>query len=410
LKKTTKNLHLEVVRGMAAFLVVIGHLINKFPEIAKHKNHFTNLIGNWATESVIVFFVLSGIVIHSSVQAKHKSAKSFLIDRMVRINPILLIAVIISVLLEIYLFNYNPPVKMIIGNLIPVSTMQGYMVDVFWNTNPVIWSLSFEMFFYVVFAIFVIKKDKISQRNILIWASLGLAAIYFYFNPISENIVVNYLILMLAYSPIWIIGFYIWKFRNDIYTSFVLAIASLCCLPIVSRAHFSDNYYDPIRNVLFALCSIPLFLYLIQDKRENVGLTFLKKNISAIIISFTYLLSLLFIYNDQSYPILSRLLYIILPICIVFVTFFKKIIINIYEKFVVKLFTKIGSLSYSIYLIHNPILIILAALSNISIFIKIPLFVITTYFVCYFLEKIYQPFIKNFIVSKLGTFNKTNVN
>ncbi|MBC6112155.1 acyltransferase family protein [Pedobacter fastidiosus] len=405
MKKTQKNIHLEVVRGIAAFLVVLGHLIIKTPEIAHRKNHLTNLVGNWATESVLIFFVLSGIVIHSSVEAKHKSSKNFLLDRIVRINPILFVAVMISVVLEIYLFNGMPSVKMIIGNLIPISTMQGYMVDVFWNSNPVIWSLSFEMFFYFAFAIFVIKRNKISNGNILIWFILGIFSTFFYFNPISKNVIVNYIILMLAYSPVWIIGFYIWGYRNKFNTNFIIAMISLCCLPIVSRAHFTDNYYDPIRNILFALCSIPFFLFLIQDRKERKAFGFVEKYLSVFLISTTYLVSSLFIYNDSSYPLFSRILYILLPTSIIFIVLFKRLIQRFYSFFILKPFKYIGSLSYSIYLIHNPILVILATFTTAPLMIKIPLFLIVTYSASYFLEKKYQPIFNGLLLKRKAIKN-----
>ncbi|PWS26388.1 hypothetical protein DHW03_16540 [Pedobacter yonginense] len=400
MKNTSKNVHLEVIRGMAAFLVVIGHLINKFPEISKHKNHFTNLIGNWATESVLIFFVLSGIVIHSSVEAKHKSAKQFLIDRFIRINPILFIAVMVSILLEIYMFNNVPSTSMIIGNLIPVSTMQGCLLDVFWNSNPVIWSLSFEMFFYVIFALFVIRKDHIHNRNVAIWFLLGLFCIYFYYHPISESIILNYLLLMLAYSPVWIIGFYIWKYRNTIRTNYTLAMLALCCLPIVSRAHFTDNYYDPIRNVLFALCSVPLFLFLVQHKKGQHFTNFLSNYLGIFLISITYLLSLLFIFNDFTYPLTSRILYICLPIAILFIVPFKKLIYRFYTFILLKPFKYIGLLSYSIYLFHNPILIILAKLTAIPLLLRIAIFVVITFGIAFLLEKKLQPALNRLLKPK----------
>lgn len=391
---------MEVVRGIAAFLVVLGHLIIKTPEIAHRKNHLTNLVGNWATESVLIFFVLSGIVIHSSVEAKHKSAKIFLLDRIVRINPILFVAVMVSVVVEMYLFNGMPSVKMIVGNLLPVSTMQGYMVDVFWNSNPVIWSLSFEMFFYFAFAIFVIKRNKINNVNLLIWLILGILSIYFYFNPFSKNVIINYIILMLAYSPVWIIGFYIWAYRNKFSTNFIIAMVSLCCLPIVSRAHFTDNYYDPIRNILFALCSVPFFLFLIKDSKEHKAVRFVEKYLCVFLISTTYLASLLFIYNDSSYPLFSRILYILLPTSIIFIVLFKKLIQRFYSFFILKPFKYIGSLSYSIYLIHNPILVVIATFTSIPLVFKIPLFLIVTYGVSYFLEKKYQPVFNGLLLKR----------
>ncbi len=79
--KKSKNLNLEVIRGLAASLVLIGHMLSSFPELNAKKNHFTNAIGNWGTESVIIFFILSGIVMNASMQRRERSMKRFILER-----------------------------------------------------------------------------------------------------------------------------------------------------------------------------------------------------------------------------------------------------------------------------------------------------------------------------------------
>ncbi|RZK60387.1 MAG: acyltransferase [Pedobacter sp.] len=389
---TKKNQNLEVVRGLAAFQVLLCHFFGKIPYFSKFKGPLLGLISNWGTEAVIVFFVLSGIVIHSSFEKTPKKPLYFLKDRLIRIHPILIITVILSLFCEQYVFGKLPANTTIIGNLIPVSTLQGALTPVLWNSNPVIWSLSFELFFYFIFAFFIIPF-KSTEKGVKIWLSLGIIGLIltiFGINPTNQ--LCRYALLMFSYSPIWLIGYFIWGQKDNIYISFQLSIFSLLLLPLISRLHILNDYYDPVRYTVFALTLIPIFILLLKPIR----LTSIPEKKSYKIFSaylMLYILASILIIFDDSYPVLSKILYIALPLCAM-LTFFKSIevfIFSIYHISIKPVFSYIGSISYGLYLIHYPLIVIIfSPLINIPIIYKIPLFLILVFFVAVILEKFIQ--------------------
>jgi peptidoglycan/LPS O-acetylase OafA/YrhL len=70
-----KNNKLELIRGLASLMVFFCHSAINFETL--HRNGTYNLLVNWGTESVIVFFILSGIVICISYDNNPKTANEF---------------------------------------------------------------------------------------------------------------------------------------------------------------------------------------------------------------------------------------------------------------------------------------------------------------------------------------------
>src|SRR5215204_53815 len=89
-----KNTTLELIRGVAAILVVFTHLFSNNETL----NHvpFHTLISGWGTESVILFFVLSGIVINLTHTKKPKGRTEFFKNRLLRIYPLYFIGLILA--------------------------------------------------------------------------------------------------------------------------------------------------------------------------------------------------------------------------------------------------------------------------------------------------------------------------
>ncbi len=76
---------LEILRALAALLVFMNHLskdVEGFPHVL-----LLQMIQNFATEAVIIFFVLSGAVITLSQQEKPRSIADYMKARFIRIYP-----------------------------------------------------------------------------------------------------------------------------------------------------------------------------------------------------------------------------------------------------------------------------------------------------------------------------------
>lgn len=153
-------LSIQVLRAIAATLVVVGHILSRLGHIYGN-NSFMLFFDSIYSCGVDLFFVISGfimITISKDKQYSNKEALSFIKKRFIRIYPIYWIATAGLVLLLLVQFQLSQDSSVLerIGNwqfllksflLIPV-------VDPVGNYFPVLqvgWTLIFEMFFYILF-------------------------------------------------------------------------------------------------------------------------------------------------------------------------------------------------------------------------------------------------------------------
>lgn len=394
--KSSLNLNLEALRGIAAILVVFTHFTELINFHSKN-SYFSRMVSTWGTESVIIFFVLSGIVIRASFEKRPVGNLAFLKNRILRIHPILIVSIIFTVLLEKFAFKQIINPWQVAGNIIPVSTFNASLALLYFKSNPVIWSLSFEMFFYVVFALGGIYRQKINLKFIYTWFGLGCLSIIGYY-LISSTPVINYLLQMMAFSPIWLVGFFIWHLKDQYRSNLFFAAFSLACLPLVSRLHITTHYYDPIRYLLFAITSIPFFIYLC-NWGYNIKIGQGKGTLWFILTLCSFIFACIYIVKDPGYTRGVKVTYMVLPLCMLlfYSITFKNIIKIIFLKVIRSAFSYIGTISYSLYIIHFPILTVISLLS-VSIYLKSVLGIVIVFSVSILLENYYQPFIKSLFI------------
>jgi peptidoglycan/LPS O-acetylase OafA/YrhL len=159
---------LDVLRGLAALAVVWDHLS---PDVLKHARV---VIDQWldpGTYGVFVFFIISGYIVPASLE-RRGSVRTFWVSRMFRLYPLYLLAVGIAVAL--YLVHLgslrgegSDPATSILSQLLMMSNVLGGQ-----NLPNVVWSLSYEMVFYLLLtAMFIARVHKRSS-----WYALGFAA------------------------------------------------------------------------------------------------------------------------------------------------------------------------------------------------------------------------------------------
>lgn len=164
-----RNPGLEAVRGLAALVVLLTHL-PEIPGVRAGVGQAIMLL-NWGTEAVVVFFLLSGTVIRISLDRTPRSAASFLWTRTVRLLPLYFVAVAFSVLV-LYVHDNPPDAWTIIGNCLFLQSLPGYVCPCLASNLP-LWSLAFEAFFYLAFALTI---GRAQPFLIWIWATLALVA------------------------------------------------------------------------------------------------------------------------------------------------------------------------------------------------------------------------------------------
>jgi len=163
---------LTATRGLAALLVVIFHYgCTVFPfSLAEHFFRSGNLAVNY-------FFVLSGFVMYRTYSTRHITYKDFIRRRFARIYPAYLLAIILAVIPVLYGWvSLHTPIegKFTTGLLLNLGLLQAYIPGYALTVNSPGWSLSVEMFFYILFPLLLAFQLKNTKRFVWIAAAVYL--------------------------------------------------------------------------------------------------------------------------------------------------------------------------------------------------------------------------------------------
>jgi peptidoglycan/LPS O-acetylase OafA/YrhL len=369
-----------MIRALAALIVFSGHL-TKIDEFKVYMGNYIMLL-NWGTEAVIVFFLLSGTVIRLSMDAKPKTRQLFLKHRIARILPIYIVSIVLTIVIS-FLADKPPNLSTILGNLLFLQTLQGYISPTI-ITNQALWSLSFEVFFYLLYALTIGKNQK---KMLYSWVGISTFALIIQIVlPLSG--IFGHLTIMFAYSSIWLLGYYLVDLSKYLNIDLIFASASLGLLPILSRLDFS-NYYLAAKHLLVAVTIIPLFVILTSNNKVDRE----QKRISSLTLEWSiwliiYIIALFLNFRSQSL-LISKIIYCFIPLFLATSTLlYKKYSrpIQINDQF----WLMSGQLSYAFYIIHMPIIYALN-LSSFTLGIKLALAIIVSVTSTYILEYYFHP-------------------
>jgi len=191
---------LDILRGLAAFLVVIFHYKHFLTEDAinfdyDHLPFHTVLtpIYVYGLMFVEMFFSISGYVFFwlysGAVSEKRLGARRFFVARFARLYPLFFVTFIAVALMQLvfyglygqtYIYQHNTPLQFLL-NLFMVHQWQPHAEQTF---NGPSWSLSVEVFLYILF--FTLASKRLNHPFIL----GALAAVGVAFNlthPIESN-------------------------------------------------------------------------------------------------------------------------------------------------------------------------------------------------------------------------------
>ncbi len=347
-----KKIYLEFLRGISSVFILGWHLIFLAPT-----GHPTRFAGYWGTDALMLFFMLSGLVINMSQSTKPKTTIPFLTNRFIRIYPQFLIGILLA-FIALYITNTTfPSIKTTIGNLFLVSTMNDYMGYIVPSiqSNLAVWSLSFEVAFYVLFAFTIGRYQK---KALICWFMISLIAIPLHFLR-SDRDVFTHAIAIFSFSSIWLVGYYIYEYRHLIYTDKYVVLFSLGVLPLISRMHFSANFYDPFRYFIFAIFAIPFFRYCLQLPPAG-------KKIKIIYVVIPHILIVFAALTIRYLPLKNAIAYSTLPYVYIGLGYLADVLkINARLKdFINKSGAIMGKYSYSLYISHFPIVFIFSKLMH----------------------------------------------
>jgi peptidoglycan/LPS O-acetylase OafA/YrhL len=179
---------LDVLRGIAALCVVFDHLSQHVLQPARW---FLYQWFNFGDYGVFVFFIISGYIVPASLE-RRGSVRSFWVSRLFRLYPLYLLAVLLAVVLwKAHLGslggeNADPETSVLSQLLMMSNVLSGV------NLPNVVWSLSYEMVFYLLLtALFMARVHRRSSRYALGFAvaavALGGVLPQAYFNNNWDN-------------------------------------------------------------------------------------------------------------------------------------------------------------------------------------------------------------------------------
>jgi len=378
-----KKIYLEFLRGISTVFILGWHMAFLAPT-----GHPTHLTAYWGTDALIMFFMLSGLVINLSETNKPKPVKAFLSNRFIRIYPQFVMGMLLA-FLALYVTNTAfPSLKVILGNFFILSTMKdymGYIVPSIQSNLPV-WSLSFEVAFYVLFALTIGRNQK---KAIFCWFMMALIAIpLYFFRP--ERDVLTHIIAVFAFSSVWLVGYYIYQYRNYFYAEKYTVLFGLGILPLISRMQFSPNFYDPLKYFIFSIFAIPFFRYCLQLPPAG-------KKIKTIYLIIPHTIFVICALTIRYMPLLNTIIYSTFPYVYMFIGYvidllkIKSRLIN----FIAKTGAITGKYSYPLYISHYTILFIFSKLiHNVLLYAIVSLPVILV--VAYGLESWFQPMVMKY--------------
>jgi exopolysaccharide production protein ExoZ len=300
-----KLLSLQLLRCIAVVLVVNAHAIDNQINLNIGESFQQNFyfLENFGAVGVDIFFVLSGFII-SLVAKKYLRLygfRDFLIKRLIRVLPIYWIVTLITIAFSVFTSN--------ISSLTSVNSPNRYFLKSFfilpffdgeYFRNPIIvqgWILSFELYFYIVVAIFLISKSKyIVVTSFLFITSLVATGMVFYNN---SNVIFKFISNPINLEFVFgcIIGcIYSSKIQVSRSFSLVLNLIALIGLGVTLFVGYGDiGNHDNIVNGHLSM--IRLLLWGVPCSLLVASLVFLESFVSKQIPKFLILI------GDASYSI-----------------------------------------------------------------------------------------------------------
>jgi peptidoglycan/LPS O-acetylase OafA/YrhL len=163
--------YVDALRGLAALTVLFHHTTTLFPSVYARLAadpagyRAAMFISDRNYEAVLLFFVLSGFTIRLSVGCAGfitaADINVYLYRRFKRILPLFVVALALTALLGALGRHLDEPafsLRTLVGNLLFLQTpapLRGVWFVPYGENGP-LWSLSFEMFYYLFFPVMVI--------------------------------------------------------------------------------------------------------------------------------------------------------------------------------------------------------------------------------------------------------------
>jgi peptidoglycan/LPS O-acetylase OafA/YrhL len=386
--------NLEILRGMASFIVVFHHLF-----VLKIFSVNYNPPGHL---SVLIFFILSGYVI--GISTPPLESQNAIIDyikkRSLRLFPIYIISILFTFLITLGKYDLFT----IVSNFLLISVPLDNVI----HENGPLWSLHFELLFYFIFIL--ISFYKLSPKKILLLLLLTILIFFALGNSVNKLIISYFIGFTFWISGVWLansknisdkryydselIGIFILLFALEKLSPFKL-ILSLMKIPLTIDTTSHSWYYYPLPYEDLLYLPICIVLICRVTQKYFLGQRILNLLVFALpLIAFINLIRIgkLHIFHETTDLICTFALFLGIGLSL-----FKFNIIDSLKTQMKKL-KVLGSISYGIYIIHFPLLILFSMLNWGDVYwSKLFAYLITVIAAGFILEKLIQPKIKQLI-------------
>lgn len=250
---------LQVFRGISAIMVILHHSAASIKYYHKLNYEWLDFIGALGKYGVDFFFVLSGFIIAYSAYYKYNSQHAFSNYIKNRLLRIYIPYLPIGIFMLLVYF-YLPSISN--GNR-DISVLTSITLFPFGNPAlSVAWTLSFELCFYLLFSVTFISK-KLWQLLIVIWIVIIIYTNYFlgnYILPTKNSLA--YLILS-PYNIEFVMGYLLSEIIVKNYKiNYLLSVALILILALIFMYLKYNNieFFEFSTNLIFAIF-VFLFLY-----------------------------------------------------------------------------------------------------------------------------------------------------
>ncbi len=168
------SIYLDIFRFLAALGVFLSHAEQHSgaPGVLP-KIYFDHTL-------VIVFFVISGYVIAASTSRPDKTLANYSADRMARLSSVVIPALLVTYSLDAIGSHISPQIYSLINPqwqsvrffLNFIYCQQIWFLCVNPGSNTPLWSLGYEFWYYVLFALWIFVRSSWSKGLLLLAVSL----------------------------------------------------------------------------------------------------------------------------------------------------------------------------------------------------------------------------------------------
>ena len=187
------SVYLNLIRFLAAFIVFLSHVSG-----SRFADGLFWQAGPYGDEAVTVFFVLSGFVIAFVADGHETTARAYFISRAARIYSVAFPALIVTFVLDaigrsahpdLYAawwgYHWHDRITQFLANMFFVNRL--WFVHVTLGSNKPFWLLGFEIWYYVIFGLFIFAPRR--------WRFAAVTAALIFVGPKIAGM-----------FPVWLLG------------------------------------------------------------------------------------------------------------------------------------------------------------------------------------------------------------